>query len=527
MARRLLPAALVFPVLIGYLRMLGQEKGLVGTNFGILLVAVTYIVVFATGIWITARTLNQNAAQEQVSHLRDARLAAIVSFSGDAILGKDLNGIITSWNRGAEHIYGYSAAEAVGQSILILVPPGREDEVPRFLEQIRRGDPVSHYETQRRRKDGEIRDVFLAISPIRNAEGRIVGASSVARDITDGKKLEASFRAAEERQQEQARILDLAQVLVHGLDGHIVMWSRGAAKLYGFTAEEAIGQFSQDLLKTEFPESREQTRRTLMRNGFWEGELTHRTKSGQRIVVASTQVLYYDSGPQPIRVLEVNNDITALKNAEAALIRSQKMLAMGTLAAGIAHDFNNVLQAITGNAAFAASSLPEDHPAQRDLAEISTASARAMELVRRILSFSRPSAAEHTVTAPLPVVQEALQMLRAALPAMIEIHAELEPVTAISCDPTQMHQVLMNLGTNAAHAMGSGGGLLEVTMKQIHVDAQTVRAQPGLWEGQCVRLTVSDSGCGMDRATMDRIFDPFFTTKAPGKGTGLDRKSVV
>jgi CheY-like chemotaxis protein len=158
---------------------------------------------------------------------------------------------------------------------------------------------------------------------------------------------------------------------------------------------------------------------------------------------------------------------------------------------------------------------------QQEIAEISTASARAMELVRQILSFSRPREAEHTVTQPRPVVEEALALLRAALPATIEIHADLEPVPPISCEPTQVHQVLMNLGTNAGHAMGSAGGLLEVSMSQIRVDAAMARATPGLWEGPCVHLSVSDNGCGMDRATIDRIFDPFFTTKAPGKGTGL------
>jgi PAS domain S-box-containing protein len=521
MARRLLPVALVFPVVIGYLRALGQIHGLFGTNLGILLVACTYIVVFAAGIWITARILNRDAEQEQVSRLRDARLAAIVNFSDDAMIGKTLDGIIASWNRGAEQLYGYSAAEAVGQSISILVPPGREDEVPRFLEQVARGEAISHYETTRRRKDGEIRDVSLTISPIRDAQGRIVGASTVTRDMTDQKAIEASFRAAQERQQEQARILDLAQVLIRGMDGRIGLWSRGSAKLYGFTSEEAVGQISHDLLKTQFPESREHLLQCLQRNGVWEGELTHYTKAGQRIVVASTQVLYYDSGPQPMRILEVNNDITALKNAEASMLQSQKMLAMGTLAAGIAHDFNNVLQAITGNASFAASALPEDHPAQRDIAEIAIAGTRAMGLVRQILAFSRPHAAQHVVTSVRPVVEEALTMLRAALPAMIEIHADLEAVPPISCDPTQVHQVLMNLGTNSGHAMESTGGLLEVSMNHLHVDAEMVRAVPGLWEGSCVHLSVRDSGCGMDRATTARIFDPFFTTKAPNKGTGL------
>jgi PAS domain S-box-containing protein len=296
-ARRLLPVALVFPVIIGYFQAWGHDRGFYVHKVGMLLVACTYIVVLTIGIWITARTLNRRAEQEQASRLRDARLAAIVNYSDDAIIGKTLEGIITSWNRGAKKMYGYNAEEAVGQPISMLVPPGHEDEVPAFLEQLTRSEPVVHYETRRRRKDGEIRHVSLTISPIRDATGRIVGASSVARDITDRKQMEASFRAAEERQHEQARILDLAQVLVHDLDGRIVLWSRGAAKLYGYTSEEAIGQIVHDLLRTQFPESREQVRQILMRNGAWEGELTHYTKTGQRIVVASTQVLYYDSGP--------------------------------------------------------------------------------------------------------------------------------------------------------------------------------------------------------------------------------------
>jgi PAS domain S-box-containing protein len=521
MARRLLPAALVIPVVIGYLRLVGQDFGLFDTRLGVLLVCCTYVVLFLTGIWLTARGLNRRGEEERLSRLRDARLAAIVDSSEDAIIGKTLDGIITSWNRGAEQIYGYSAGEVVGQPISILAPAGKEDEMPELLARIRRSEPISHYETTRRRKDGEIRQVSLTISPIRDNSGVIVGASAVARDITERKAIEASIRLAEGRQQEQARILDLAQVLVHSMDGRIVMWSRGAAKLYGFTVEEAVGRVAHELLQTRYPEDRERMLQTLMRNGAWEGELVHHTKTGQEIVVASTQVLYYDSGPQPMRILEVTNDITALKNAEASLITSQKMLAMGTLAAGIAHDFNNVLQAIAGNAAFAASSLPEDHPAQKDIAEIATAGTRAMELVRQILSFSRPREAEHTVTQPRPVVEEALTMLRAALPAMIEIHTDIEPVPPISCDPTQVHQVLMNLGTNAGHAMGSTGGLLEVSMKQIRVDAEATRATPGLWEGPYVLLAVSDSGTGMDRAILERIFDPFFTTKAPGKGTGL------
>ncbi len=520
-ARRVLPAALIFPVLVGYLGMRGQELRLYDARTGLLLVTLVYMAAFFAGIWIASRDLNREAENLRVTMLRDARMAAIVNSSDDAIIGKDLSGVITSWNQGAERLYGYTTEEVVGRHISLLTPSGLEAEIPQFMEQIRRGEPVIHHETKRRRKDGLIRDVVLTISPIRNPQDEIVGAATIAHDVTERKRADEVLRVSEERRQEQARILDLAPVLVHNLDGRIAMWSRGAVKLYGFTSEEAADALVHELLRTQYPESRLEVRRKLMRDGVWEGELTHFTKDNRRVVVASTQVLYYDSGPQPMRVLEVNNDITALKDAEASLIQSQKMQAMGTLAAGIAHDFNNVLQAISGNAAMAASGLPPDHPVQRDLAEIATAGARAMELVRRILAFSRPRETEHVPTEPRPVVEEALKMLRAALPAMIEIDAHLEAVAPISCDPTQLNQLVMNLGTNASHAMGSTGGLLEVSLKQGRAGAELARATPGLWEGPYVVLSITDNGSGMDRATLDRIFDPFFTTKAPGKGTGL------
>ncbi len=244
-------------------------------------------------------------------------LAAVVESSGDAIIGKDLNGIINAWNRGAEKIYGYSASEMIGKPMLILFPPDRVDEEPDILARIRRGESVDHFETTRVRKDGTVIDVSVTISPIRDAGGRIVGASKIARDITERKRTEEALR-------EQARILDLAQVMVRDPSGRILQWSTGSEHLYGYTREEAVGRISHELLHTEFPISAEEIDAVLAACGVWEGELTHRKRDGSRVIVASVWMLHRDGEGRPVRILESNTDVTGRKQAEKALRESEQ-----------------------------------------------------------------------------------------------------------------------------------------------------------------------------------------------------------
>lgn len=249
--------------------------------------------------------------RKQAEEIRE-RLAAIVESSDDAIISKDLKGTITAWNRGAERIFGYTAAEVLGKSMLILFPPELVGEEAEILARVGRGESIEHYQTVRIRKDGSRIDVSVTISPIRDSGGAIMGASKIAHDITERK-------VAEEALLEQARVLDLAQVMVRDLEGEIVSWSRGTEKLYGYSREEAIGRVSHELLQTQFPEPLEQIERKLARTGTWEGELTHCKKNGRRVTVASTWVLHRDAAGNPKRILESNADITERKNAERQL----------------------------------------------------------------------------------------------------------------------------------------------------------------------------------------------------------------
>ncbi|MBV9889168.1 MAG: PAS domain S-box protein [Acidobacteria bacterium] len=655
MARSLLPSAVVLMTVIACVQLFFQRSGYYGTGLGLAIFTSANITLFALMLFWASRSLNASIEQleiasrdlarsNDVSIRTNARLASIIESSDDAIISKSLDGTITSWNPGAERIFGYSASEVLGQSIHILIPPDRLSEEVDILRRIAAGQSIRHFESTRLRKDGAHILVSVTISPLRDPSGAIVGASKIARDITENRRIRNSvaqhearlaaiigaamdavitvnadqritmfnpaaesmfgcktsvalgssldrfiphrFRAehfdhirnfgqtnttrrrmgrlnsvfgvrsngaefpveasisqtevdgeklytvilrdvtdrrlADEEFRQQAALLDLAPVIVRDLENRIILWTRGAQQLYGFSREEALGRNSHELLQTEFPVSLAHIAQAFHRDGAWEGELRHRTRDGRTVFVASQWVLHYDASGKPARILEINTDLTELKRVQTSQMRSRKLESLGTLAGGVAHDFNNILSAINGNARIALEDLPLHHPVRPYLTEISKAGARATDLVRRILAFSRPQESKCDPTSIQPVVEEALSLVRATLPASIQIEfkssGRLPPV---AIDPSQLHQIIVNLATNASHAIGDRPGLITVRLTARSLNADDCQGTPGLHEGRYVCLTLSDDGCGMDRATLDRIFDPFFTTKPVGQGTGL------
>jgi PAS domain S-box-containing protein len=245
---------------------------------------------------------------------RSRRATAIVHSSQDAIIGKTLGGIITSWNRGAEQLYGYAAAEVLGKPMSILIPPGHPDELTGILHRLGRGERIDRYETTRRRKDGSSVEVAVTISPIHDSAGTVIGASSIAYDITARKR-------AEQAVAEQARLLDLSYdaIMVRDPEDHIVYWNEGAVHAYGYTRDEAMGRVPHKLLQTEFPQPLEQIFDTLRRDGHWTGELVHTRKDGTRLTVSSRWALDRDGRDNHASILETNTDITERKRVEEAL----------------------------------------------------------------------------------------------------------------------------------------------------------------------------------------------------------------
>lgn len=246
-----------------------------------------------------------------------------------------------------------------------------------------------------------------------------------------------------------------------------------------------------------------------------------------RIVDAAGKILWTDLNTVQIEwegkpaTLNFARDITRQKHLEAQLRNAQKMEAIGTLAGGIAHDFNNILSAIIGYTDLTALILPKDDPARSSLNEVISAAQRAKELVYRILSFSQMHEQEQKPVRIDLIIQEALKLLRPSLPATIEIKQQIDCQGTILADPTQMHQVIVNLCTNAYQAMQEDGGLLTVSLDEVKFSPDDIVDHLDLDAGDYLKLTVADTGHGMNEQTMQRIFDPYFTTKEEGKGTGL------
>ena len=270
-----------------------------------------------TGLVVVFRDITEQKRNQAAG----MRLAALVRSSHDAVVAKDLNGIITDWNHSAQRIFGYKPKEIIGKSVLTLIPKERQSEEEEILKTISRGESLDHYETVRRRKDGKLIDVSLTISPIKNAKGATVGVSKIARDITKQKQ-------TVRRLAEQARLLDLSNeaILVRDSRDRITYWNHGAEEFYGYLAKEAVGKVTHKLLQTKHSEPLDQIQKKFERAGRWNGELTHTSKDGQKIVVMSHWALDRDELGRRGHVLETNTDITQRKHAEVALQRSRDVL---------------------------------------------------------------------------------------------------------------------------------------------------------------------------------------------------------
>ena len=498
------------------------------------------------------------------------QLAQIVESSHDAIIATDLQGNIVSWNQGAERIYGYRAEEILGKHISLLAPTDRQEEISqkkRSLES-ESGDRIAPYEAERLRKDGQRIHVSVSLSRLKDAGGRIVGGSIIARDISERKRMEEERQTIFEIIQGVNTTYNLEELLnlIHESIGkllyaencfvalhdpatdllHFPFW---VDKLDPCPPPRPVGiGFTSYVLRTGKPilvdpELTEEMYRRgeIVKSGSssasWLG-VPLLTQSGSIGVLVVQH--YEDENAYSERDLEflasVGNQIALaierrqaemdLRATEDQLRQSQKMESIGTLAGGIAHDFNNLMTAVTGYSELALRSLKADDSLRHKIEEIKKAGERAASLTRQLLAFSRKQMLQPRVLDLNSVITGMGKMLTRVIGEEFDLKIELDAsLGQVEADPGQVEQILLNLSVNARDAMPDGGHLT-IKTENVYFDAKFSQRRSVVEPGHYVMLSVSDNGCGMDAETQTHIFEPFFTTKEVGKGTGLGLSTV-
>ena len=363
--------------------------------------------------------------------------------------------------------------------------------------------------------------VATDLTEIKLAEDHIREQAALLRkEIIERKQIEVQIR-------EQATLLDKAQdaIGVRDLDHNLIYWNKGAQRLYGWTADEAIGKNADELLYRNEPRLIE-AEKIVMEKGEWTGELHQVTKDGKEIDVESRWTLVRDDTGKPKSILIINTDITEKNKLEAQFLRAQRFESIGTLAGGIAHDINNVLTPILLSVQLLKEKL-KDEQSEKLLAILETSTRRGASLMKQVMSFARGVDGERNVVPTAHLIAESMKIAKETFPKSIEIRNDVqEDIWVVSGDATQLYQVIMNLCVNARDAMKSGG-ILRIKAENFLVDENFAHMNIDAKAGPYIVITVSDTGTGIPPKILDRIFEPFFTTKEHGKGTGLGLSTVL
>jgi PAS domain S-box-containing protein len=439
-----------------------------------------------------------------------ARLAAIVESSSDAVISKSLDGRILTWNKSAELMFGYSGEEIIGQSIFLLIPPDRQLEETTLIELIKTGKRVQQYETIRIRKSGSSIQVSLTVSPIMDANGLVNAVSTIAHDITARKQ-------TEEMMTQQRRLIELSYepIFAWEIDQGIVEWNRGCEQLYGYTRSEALGHSSNRLLQSRLPAPLGTIQAELEQTGEWTGEIHHRTKDGRDVLVASRWGLLKTNGRS--LVLETNRDITQLRQSEIMILKKNKDLE--TLLHVTSHDLKEPLRAIESFSVLIQERYVNrlDEKGQDFLRRIVRATQRLDQLLTDILDLSRAQRMDPPVDDidAEQLVHEVLHRLEKRIKETDASITIRSPLPRLRVNTTWAIQGIYNLVANALKFASAG-------------QAPDIEIAPhsgmDLEGNELIGLVVRDRGPGVAPEQRDRIFELFRRAvgrEIEGTGAGL------
>ncbi|HEY3697303.1 PAS domain S-box protein [Phenylobacterium sp.] len=449
-----------------------------------------------------------------------------------AIYMLDVTGVVISWNPGAQRFKGYAADEIVGRHFsTFYTDEDRAAGLPELA--LRTAAEKGRFEREgwRVRKNGEQFWAHVIIDPIRAPSGKLVGFAKVTRDLTDRKEAEDALRRSEE--QFKLLVQGVTDYAIYMLDreGRVTNWNPGAQRIKGYHPEEIVGQHFSRFYTQEDRDAGVPAHglETALREGRWEQEGWRVRKGGERFWAHVVIDPIRDDGGSVVGFAKVTRDITerreaqqALEQAREALFQSQKLDAIGQLTGGVAHDFNNLLMAVLGSLELVRKRIPND-PRITPLVDNAIQGAqRGTTLTQRMLAFARKQELKLEAVDLTSLVQNMLNFLQRSIGPTIHIETCFAPgLPPVRTDPAQLETGLLNLVVNARDAMPNGGGI------SISARRETVGGGDGpLAPGEYIRLQVTDTGEGMDEATLARAAEPFFTTKGVGKGTGLGLSMV-
>jgi PAS domain S-box-containing protein len=460
---------------------------------------------------------------------RERVFSAAVESSNDAIVTKSLEGIVTGWNPAAEQLFGYTTAEAVGKGIDIIVPPDRLSETRDILRRIGRGEKITHHETLRVAKDGRTIEVSLSISPIRTPSGAIIGASKIARDISESKRAQEALRESEQ----MARgIIDTAlDAFVQIDESNVILdWNSQAERIFGWPRKDALGENLTELIIPQaYQATHNETFDRFLRSGRDQilgrrRELVTRRRDGTEMKTElSVTALKRRDG---FVFNGFFRDLTDKIVAEDRIRQAEKMEAVGQLTGGIAHDFNNILTVITGTIEILAEAVEKDPKLFAIAKMIDDAATRGAELTQHLLAFARKQPLQPRETDLNTLIIDTAKLLRPTLGEHIEIESIFDDeVCFATVDPNQLSTAILNLALNSRDAM-PGGGKLILETGSVYLDENYSNLHNDVKPGRYAAIAVSDTGTGIPAAMLEKVFDPFFTSKDTGKGTGLGLSMV-
>jgi len=456
----------------------------------------------------------QKQAEEKL-RANHERFHALIQSAYDAIIIADKAGKIVLWNKGAEKLFLYSQQEAMDQPVEMLIP---EPYLTRHREAFQRylATGETHmigktYDALGLRKNSSKFPVDISLSTWKTPEGQFFG--TIIRDTTKRVKAEETRRLLE-----TAIDHTLECIFICDHENKISYVNKAFEQITGYSAAEALGK-TPGLLKSA--KHNQELKTTIYSGQPWQGSMIYRKKDGNNYEVQATVSPILDADGRVSHFVSVHRDVTQEKEWERRNQQNQRLEAIGTLAGGIAHDFNNILASIMGYTELCQMGLPAASNVREYLDRVQIATKRATELVRQILSVSRQQEIERSPLIIGLIVKEALKLMRGSLPATIELKQQIPEIKeTVMADPTEIHQVVMNLCTNASHAMPEGG-VLSVDLGVRDIDRNFARNIPGIAPGRYLKLSVSDTGSGIAPEIQDKIFEPYFTTNKIGRGTGL------